>query len=129
VPVRSLLEALLAPAVHALRGPDASGRGIAGRIYSEPEDVVRPLIQELFGELSARYLAALARALPGLPKGELHWRFQLVIGLMTHVLSGKHELSPLSGGLPDLEDADAIVRRMVDFAEAGMCAGTPGQGS
>ncbi len=125
--VRDILESLLSPALAAI--PERIGRGIAGRIYAEPPDVAGPLLRDLFGDLSERYLAALERALPDLPRPELEWRFQFVIGVMVQVISGTAELAPMQGELVGLHDHAATLRRMLDFAEAGMLAPLGGAGS
>ncbi len=120
--VRDILQSLFAPALVAL--PESVARGIAGRIYAEPPSIAGPLMQDLFAEVTARYLAALERALPEVPPDEIKWRFNFVIGAMVHVVSGAAELSPMPGGLPQVHDTQATLERLLDFAEAGICAST-----
>ena len=118
--VRDILESLLAPAVHAI--PEGVGRALAGRLYAEPPDVAGPLLRDLFADVAQHYLAALERSLPELPAAELAWRFQFVIGVMVQVISGMAELAPFARPLVGKDDREATVRRMLDFAEAGMLA-------
>ena len=125
--VRDILESLLAPAMEAI--PDRVGRGLAGRIYSEPPDVAGPLLNELFADVAQHYIAALERSLPELPVAELAWRFQFVIGVMVQVISGTAELAPIPLALAGGDDRGATVRRMLDFAEAGMLAPAGGGAS
>ena len=118
--VREILHSLFAPALGAL--PESVARGIAGRIYAEPPSVAGPLMHELFAEVTGRYLAALERALPEVAPLEIRWRFNFVIGAMVQVLSGAAELAPMPGGLALAHDEQATLKRLLDFAEAGMCA-------
>ena len=125
--VRDILESLLAPAVYAI--PERIGRALAGRIYSEPPDVAGPLLRDLFADVAQRYLAALERSLPELPAAELAWRFTFVIGVMVQVISGTAELAPFTRALVSVDDQEATLRRMLDFAEAGMLAPAGGAAS
>jgi AcrR family transcriptional regulator len=130
--VEAILETLLVPALELpadMHRQGSSVRRIVGRIYSEPVEVVRPLVAEQFGALTERYLTALERALPELSRGELVWRFRFAIGVMTHVISGNHELVPASGPRIPPEDSAVSVKRMVEFLAAGFRAATPGAGA
>ena len=127
--VEAILETLLLPALELPADMDRAGssvRRIVGRLYSEPVEIVQPLIAEQFGALIERYLAALERALPELPRSELIWRFQFTIGVMTHVLAGNHELAPMSVPRIPREDSKMIVKRMTEFLAPGFRAATPG---
>jgi AcrR family transcriptional regulator len=121
--VEAIFDAYLRP-LFALR-TEARGdvRFVAARLYSDPRDLVSTLKQELFGEVSRRYLDALSRALPDRSRAELGLRFQFAVGTMVHVMSGNLADAP---HLKELNDAhvpdDAVLRNMVAFLAAGMRA-------
>jgi hypothetical protein len=71
------------------------------------------------GEMARRFLAALARALPHLQPEEVAERFQLVIGVLIHVLSGRMRWEPRP--IP-ARSVDGRVRVLVDTLAAAMRA-------
>jgi AcrR family transcriptional regulator len=58
-------------------------------IVREPAEHVGPLVQEVMGELGRSYVAALADALPHLGPEEVMERFQLVVAVLLHLVSGR----------------------------------------
>ena len=134
--VEAILDAFLRPlfAERAARGEAGSDvRFVAARLYSDPPDLVSALKQELFGEVSRRYLDALSRALPGRSRAELGLRFQFAVGSMVHVMSGNlmdaphlKEVAAREGlgarGDPDLLSDASVLRHMVAFLAAGLRA-------
>lgn len=118
LPLEALLAAFIEPAIRA--GLDGL-RHIVGRIYSEPPEIVQPLIEEQFGEVIARFCAALERSLPYLSRYEVLWRLQFAVGVLTHFLAGNHEIAPQRELLEELDaNANAIAARIVRFLAGGM---------
>ena len=118
--LESILEAFLAPAVErrdAASGRDAFRR-LAARLYSDPPDVVAAFKLENFVPLTDRFLAALQRALPPASKDRVELAFQLVVGMMVHVIAGQLELGKPVGPAPP-PDAE-LTRMIVRFAAAGL---------
>ena len=134
--VEAILDAYLRPlfAERSAGGEAPSTvRFVAARLYSDPPDLVSALKQELFGEVSRRYLDALSRALPGRSRAELGLRFQFAVGSMVHVMSGNltdaphlKEAAAGDGGGPrgdaDLLSDTSVLRHMVAFLAAGLRA-------
>ena len=123
--LEAVLETLLRPALELPEDVSRAGgsiRRMVGRIYSEPIDVVQPLIAEQFGALTERYLSMLERMLPGVSRNELLWRFHFTIGAMTYVVAGNHEIVPGPGLNLDREDPGTVLERMVAFLAAGFRA-------
>jgi AcrR family transcriptional regulator len=124
-PVEGILEAFLAPGLRSIR--DLGERGVIitrflGRSYTEPSELVRELVRELFGEVGQRFTEALGRALPHLPEAELHRRFKLVVGVMTYIQADAGRTGEY---VEDLSDVDEMVTRLVSFLAAGLRAPTP----
>jgi AcrR family transcriptional regulator len=117
--VEMILEALLRP---ALESDLANLRSLAILLYSESVELVRPLIRDLFGEYTQRFTRALARALPHLGAAEVALRFQFLIGSMTHVISGRHLLSPEVEALPEPPSRERVLGEMIALLAAGFRA-------
>lgn len=118
--VEELLEAMLRPGFQVMPGA-AWVRRFAGRIYGEPKELVAPLIQKEFAEVSRRFTAALGRVLPDVPADVLEWRHQFVIGVLIYVLTDSHLIHP--GDTPaEATDPEALMRRMIEFSAAGLRA-------
>jgi AcrR family transcriptional regulator len=134
--VEAVLDAYLRPLFEerAARGGASNAvRFVAARLYSDPPDLVAALKQELFGEVSRRFLDALSRALPGRSREELSLRFQFAVGSMVHVMSGNltdapHLKHAAAGdgeaprGAADLLSDASVLRHMMAFLVAGLRA-------
>jgi AcrR family transcriptional regulator len=121
-PLEALLEAFLRPGLEAQRASPA-GRmryhSIAAQLYADPHAMVSSLKAELFGPVIARYIDALARALPDRTREELVLDFQFFIGVMVHVISGHTRTEDGGGEAPEIPD-EKVLQRMVSFAAAGL---------
>jgi AcrR family transcriptional regulator len=122
--VEAIVEAFIAPVLLLKR--DLGERGavwstLMGRLYSEPVELVAPLLRAQFEELGRRFLAALCRALPELPPNEVFQRFQLSVGVLAHTLSNlqRIEVLPEYGGA---EPDDQLLARLCRFVNAGLQA-------
>jgi hypothetical protein len=67
-----------------------------------------------------RFADALLKARPDLPPEDIYWRLHFVLGMLHNNRFAEFDrLHTLSEGLTREEDPEALIRRMVDFAEAG----------
>jgi AcrR family transcriptional regulator len=114
--VESILEAFFRAPVRLWAEGGATG---ASFLFHEPMERIQPLLEEVMGEMARRFLAALARALPHLQPEEVAERFQLVIGVLIHVLSGRMRWEPQP--IP-ARSVDGRVRVLVDTLSAAMRA-------
>ena len=89
---------------------------LIARLYGEPGDLTRGLLESEFGPTLARFINALHRALPGIGTDELRWRFHLVIGAMVHLLNFE---SPPDMPAPAGGPAQRV-ERLVRFAISGI---------
>ncbi len=125
LPIEDVLRAFFSPALRLSR--ELPDRGVhfvrlMGRMYAEPGDRVRSILMGQFGDLAVRFVAALKRALPGLPEVDLFWRLHFTIGAMAHTMAGSHYLPIYSGGKCDTSDVDGTIDRLVAFLAAGFRA-------
>ena len=120
-----LLEAFVGPPLRLSRDP-RKGQAfmrLAGRALAEPNPVIQTMFTEQFREIARRFIAAFARAVPELNPTELFWRTHFGVGAMVHTLMFGPQLKGFSGGLCDVSDTEAVIRRLVQFMTAGMRAG------
>ena len=123
-PVREILEALFAP---PLRWADpANDRRISVqfiiRARSEGTAEMREALQNDVSHL-ARFAEALRAARPDLPAETVYWRLHFALGMVHNNRFAEFDrLHHLSGGLTREGDVQALLGRMLDFAEAGFNA-------
>ena len=89
---------------------------LIARIYGEPESISKPLLEQEFGPLSHRFVAALARALPGVDLDEVGWRFHFMIGSMIQLLN--FDRPPTMP--PDARTGQDGISELIKFAVAGL---------
>jgi hypothetical protein len=104
--------------------PD-SGRHFAqlcGRAMTQPEPVLRELMIGELGDAIHRFKSAFSRALPRLPREELLWRIQFMVGAMAHTMATLELIDEIHQGFLDTRDVEGIVDRMTRFVVAGLQA-------
>jgi AcrR family transcriptional regulator len=87
---------------------------VMGRIHTE--GLMPGVVQKHFHPTAKRFLAALRRALPGLPEAEFGWRVHFMMGAMAHTMCGT-PVFPASS-----EDFHGRMRKLVTFLSAGFRA-------
>ncbi len=119
--VEEVLEAFLRPTFGG--GAEAAGaraRFVAARLFSDPPELVGPLIRELFGEVHRRFLDALEAALPpGTARREIELGFRMVVGATVQLLGAQ---PPREGTEPWPAVPEELVPRLVRFTAAGLRA-------
>ncbi|ACG77317.1 transcriptional regulator, TetR family [Phenylobacterium zucineum HLK1] len=123
-PVRDILEAYFAPPLR-WSAPDNDRRislQFIIRARSEGTEEMREVLRNDVSHL-ARFADALMAARPDLPKEDLYWRLHFALGMLHNNRFAEFDrLHHLSGGLTREGDVEALLRRMLDFAEAGFLA-------
>jgi AcrR family transcriptional regulator len=123
-PVREILEAYFAP---PLRWADpASDRQVSVqfiiRARSEGTAEMREALQNDVSHL-ARFAEALKKARPDLAPETVYWRLHFVLGMVHNNRFAEFDrLHHLSQGLTREGDVAGLMKRMLDFAEAGFLA-------
>jgi AcrR family transcriptional regulator len=120
-PVRDVLEAYFAPPLR-WSAPENDRRislQFIIRARSEGTAEMREVLRNDVTHL-ARFADALLAARPDLPKEDVYWRLHFVLGMVHNNRFAEFDrLHHLSGGLTREGDVEALLKRMVDFAEAG----------
>jgi hypothetical protein len=105
---------------------DAKGGGrnfirLLGRTYTEPAKPIRALIGQLYAPVTARYRAALERALPNMPRDEVVWRMHFMFGTLAYTLAATDTVQLIAGCKPeDRYDARLLEERLTAFLHAGL---------
>ncbi|TAL33326.1 TetR/AcrR family transcriptional regulator [Phenylobacterium sp.] len=122
--VRDILEAYFAPPMR-WAAPDNDRRismQFIIRARSEGTADMRDVLRNDVSHLE-RFAGALMAARPDLPKEDVYWRLHFVLGMVHNNRFAEFDrLHHLSGGITREGDTDALLRRMLDFAEAGFTA-------
>ncbi|HVI34175.1 TetR/AcrR family transcriptional regulator [Phenylobacterium sp.] len=123
-PVREILEAYFTPPLK-WAAPDNDRRisvQFIIRARSEGTEEMREAIRNDVSHLE-RFANALLAARPDLPREEVYWRLHFCLGMVHNNRFVEFDrLHHLSGGLTREGDVAALLRRMLDFAEAGFVA-------
>lgn len=123
-PVREILEAYFTPPLK-WAAPDNDRRisvQFIIRARSEGTEEMREAIRNDVSHLE-RFSNALLAARPDLPREEVYWRLHFCLGMVHNNRFVEFDrLHHLSGGLTREGDVAALLRRMLDFAEAGFLA-------
>lgn len=100
---------------------------LLGRTYTEPNGFVRQFLAEEYAEAVERFLAALYRALPDVPREEILWRFHFMMGAMSYAIAGTDALQLFAGKFDDAAP-ERLLPRLMSFLLGGLRAPLPGQG-
>jgi len=123
-PVRAILTALFAPPLR-WSSPDHKRRisvQFIIRARSEGTEAMREVLSTDVSHLR-RFADALIAALPGLPHEIIYWRLHFALGMLHNNRFAEFDrLHVLSDGATRESDTEALLQRMVDFAEAGFLA-------
>jgi AcrR family transcriptional regulator len=117
--VEEVLEAFLAPMIVGVEVQKMAET--SALLHREPRESLEPLLRQLFGEVGRVFVSSLGELLPQLGPHEVTERFQLVVGVMVHVISG--HLSIEFEGVPYLHrEPELLLGVRVQFLAAGLRA-------
>ena len=123
-PVREILEALFAPPLK-WASPDNDRRISVQFIIRSRSEGTAEMREALTNDVShlARFADALIKARPDLPRDTVYWRLHFCLGMVHNNRFAEFDrLHVLSDGATRESDIDGLLKRMLDFAEAGFLA-------
>ena len=97
---------------------------LLGRTYTEPNEFVRQFLAEEYAEVVQRFMSALYRALPDVPREEILWRFHFMMGAMSYAIAGTDALQLFAGDFDD-KDPTRLMPRLMSFLLGGLRAPLP----
>lgn len=100
---------------------------LLGRTMSGPAGFIGALFAEEYADILDRYKAALYRALPGVPREEIVWRFHFMLGATSYAIAGTDALKLVTDWQTgDAGDAsDLLQPRLMSFLLGGLRAPLP----
>jgi AcrR family transcriptional regulator len=130
--LEEILDALIRPALES-EERDAKHcedfMRVISRSFQEPNPEVKKFVEHQFAEVARRFDAAILRAVPGLPPGELFWRMNFLHGALHHGLQMwlRFETMPCALLHPAAmkPDREGLIQRLISFMTAGMSAPWP----
>jgi AcrR family transcriptional regulator len=127
--LESIIEALVRPVVEhreALSDDEHAFMQVICRCFHEPNPKLKAFVEQQFQEIASRFDAAVLRAIPGLPPGELYWRIQFVFGALHHGLEMWMRVEKLPRPNPNIRpiplDREGFIQRITAFVSAGLAA-------
>ncbi len=124
--VEQILEVYIGTMLKLCEDPSKGGAVflcLLGRAFTEPTELVRQVLQKHYAEVASRFMAALAQALPHLPREELIWRMQFTFGAISYTMAGTDALELFTNcSLSDASDQTAVMRRLIAFIVPGLKA-------
>ncbi len=118
-----ILTCYVAPVIRLIHDQANGGERfmrLLGRALYEPGSYLTPLFKDELEPVLTRFTQALRRVLPELSDEELFWRIHFAGGAMAYTLAQTHRLELISKGACDVNDSEAITKRLVEFIAAGM---------
>ncbi len=127
--IEDIVAAIFGPVLRLEQGPDRGPRfmRLCARFYTEPGQYLESTFKEEFSEVTARFHAALARALPHLSAPELRRRMHFAIGVMVHTMLDPDRTREWTDGACDPANTESTLESMVKFVAAGFRAEPPGR--
>lgn len=99
------------------------------RTMTDPSDFIRALFAEEYADVLERYRNALFAALPDVPRAEIVWRFQFMLGATSYAIIGTDLLRSVTGWtIDDAEQPDnpnLLLPRLMSFLLGGLRAPLP----
>jgi len=126
-----IVEAFFGTALELAADTEHGGRTflrLLALTYTEPNAFVRQFLAEEYAEVMDRFLGALFRALPEVPRAEILWRFHFMIGAMAFAIAGLGGLSELFEATPEDDDPARLLPRLMSFLLGGLRAPLPESG-
>lgn len=96
------------------------------RIVTDPSEFTRAIVADQFAHVLERYREAFYQAMPQVPRAEVTWRFQFMLGATSYALLGTRHLGPLFGVEETQQRAlDLLLPRLMSFLLGGLRAPLP----
>lgn len=123
-PIEAVLRAFLGPALH-LHASETPGAGcfmrLLGRAFAEPGEIKMQVLSQ-FRPTAERFVDALSKAVPDLPRSDLLWRLHFLIGSLAHVTAAAELIRLMSDSALDPADSDELLQHLTAYAVAGFNA-------
>lgn len=120
--LEDVARAFVQPVVEARDGSGGMGAlpKLMARVVGEPGGWAEKILPLTFGEVAARFLAALERALPGVPRAGLLWGLVFSAGVLSHYVLLGDLIGRIGAGAMDAARTEETAARMTAYIAAGL---------
>ena len=129
--VEAILQAFIGPSLrptNQLHPGEVRFMRLLGRTHAAASASLREFVHSLYADVLKVFEDALTEVLPQIPRLELRWRLHFLLGAVSYSMAGSGTMKVLADcTLPDAEDHDAMVRRLIPFLAAGLQAPLPSE--
>jgi len=123
--VEGIFRAFLMPTVRGLIAAPEENLllpRLFARVETQPPELLETLYRKHLGSVARRFVEALRRALPELPKELVSDRFRLAMGSVFSLFSGNFDLDFIPDHGPQALSVEEKLKQVIDFASGGMRA-------
>jgi AcrR family transcriptional regulator len=120
--LEDILDAFLRPALTLGVQPQFGGPAfvkLRARLATEPESTTRKILSKAFDQSSRKFIDALVKALPQIPRAEIEWRFHFMLGAMFYTMADSGRIQALTNGRVDPGDVKRALHHMIPYLAAG----------
>ena len=124
-PIEAVLRALVGPTLRGCLGPDNQRSTAARFMIRVSIESVPPIRRIRNREIDhlRKFIAAMARSLPGCSDVELYWGLHFALAMAQQTVRDSERLTKLSEEKCDVEDVEAVIERVVSVAVMGLTGG------
>jgi AcrR family transcriptional regulator len=125
--IHAILRALVGPTLRGCLGPENQRSTAARFMIRVSIESVPPIRRIRNREIDhlRKFIAAMARALPGTGPVELYWGLHFALAMAQQTVRDSERLTKLSDGQCDVDDVAGIVERVVAVAAMALQAKSP----
>lgn len=116
IPLPEIFEALARPLLLPSAATGTAATRLLGRLLSERQPFMDPLLRDEFQPAMTRFGQALRRHQPGLPPADFVWRLSFVIGALHHTVVTLPDMPLHTDGLCQADDCAGALQNYVKFA-------------
>jgi AcrR family transcriptional regulator len=120
--LEQILDAFLRPALVQGVQPQFGGPAfvkLRARLATEPEALSRKILSKAFDQSSKAFIEAISKALPGVPRPDIEWRFHFMLGAMFYTMANSGRIQALTDGRIDPGNVKRALQHMIPFLVAG----------
>jgi AcrR family transcriptional regulator len=123
IPLERLVRAFVEPfMLNTLTPEGRATMQMHARLLTEPEDIGKEVLSQVYDETTLMYVEAFRRALPHLPFETVCWRLYFMMGAYRYTLLRSGRLEAMSGGACYSGNFARAVQEIVPFLAAGLGA-------
>lgn len=95
---------------------------LIAREVNDPREAGRGIVRDLLDPIALEFLHAMAQALPGRPRADVHWGYHVFVSTLLLTLANPERVVRLSGGSIDQLSGEDTVGQLVRFVARSLTA-------